>query len=82
MNDILSRHQGLLCTVEKEDYYVDIVAYNLEMFKRSIKTPEDVCTFWNNVWSDLPDSPAIRRTPFFEICELAEGEYLMENDNE
>lgn len=29
---------------------------------------------WNNFWYELPDDPAIRTGPFFEICELCENE--------
>jgi hypothetical protein len=31
--------------------------------------------FWNDFWLALPDHPAIRRAPFYEICDLAERIY-------
>ena len=32
-----------------------------------------LCNLWNDFWAALPDSPAIHRTPFYQICDLAEG---------
>jgi len=64
-------HVNLVEKVYAYDYYVDIfkVVRKHYMDRRmSMYTPH----FWNDFWLELPDSPAIRRAPFFEICDLAE----------
>lgn len=64
-------HAALVTKVYEYDYYV-------ELFNRVRKHYADrkmsMCTpyFWNDFWLALPDSSAIRREPFFEICDLAE----------
>lgn len=77
-SSVLNQHVELLLAVRENDYYVDLVEKELSNFSIEILRPEDVCSFWNNVWTALPDSPEIRRPPFFQICDLAEGDYLEE----
>jgi hypothetical protein len=36
--------------------------------------------FWNDFWIELPDTAAIRRAPFFDICNLAEQIYEYDNE--
>lgn len=33
---------------------------------------EVIVMFCNNFWLALPDSPSIRRQPFFDLCDIAE----------
>lgn len=34
----------------------------------------DIISFWNDFWFELPDSPAIHRVPFYDICDICESE--------
>lgn len=82
MTDVLAKHAELLEAVRAEDYYLHIVNQIAEKWEGKVKSAQDVCSFWNDVWYRLPDTPSIRRSPFFEVCDLAEGEYLEEQENE
>jgi hypothetical protein len=73
--EILARHLEVLELCKSEDYYLRVVDSALKKYP-NIETPEEICCFWNDVWYGLPDTMAIRRKPFWEICNLAEGEYL------
>lgn len=66
----------------REDYYV-------EHWKRvKHKIPIDQCTTprqvlepFQDFWEALPDARAIRRPPFFQVCDLAEA-YMATFDEE
>lgn len=61
------------------DYFLDtydrVVKQN-NMFQLWIgkgSYPDDtIIMFCNNFWLALPDSPSIRRQPFFALCDIAE----------
>jgi hypothetical protein len=76
-NEVLESHRDTLAACYFEQYYVHIVDHFAKTMQ--VKTEGDVYAFWNRVWDALPDSPAIRRSPFFQICDLAEGSYLDED---
>ena len=81
-HQILSLHKSCIHELYAEQYYVSIFEGMLELYgfsKESLMKLENlnnICEFWNSFWFSLPDSKSIRRSPFFVVCELAEGEYL------
>jgi len=85
--DIKAMHVSVIDKVFMKDYYVSIFSRVLESKNMSLEQlvdmndPEAICTFWNVFWFALPDSMNIRREPFFEICDLAEGSYLIPEDD-
>jgi hypothetical protein len=78
MNEIIELHRQCLTAVIVEDYYVHVLAKLCKHLPHPelITDPDKICTFWNDFWEQLPDSPSIRRGPFFKVCDLAEGGYL------
>jgi hypothetical protein len=53
------------------DYYTDIANRLLESDGQP-ETTKDIVLFWQHYWESLPDSSAIRREPFYLICDIAE----------
>ena len=53
-------------------YYTHIANTLLELFGRP-ETTEEILLFWQRYWHSLPDSPTIRREPFYLICDIAEN---------
>lgn len=88
MNDCLySKHKEIIGKIFSHDYYVSrflgVIASrntNLESLIE-LEDPMEICSFWNSFWIALPDSGEIRREPFFEICDLAEGEYIEQTED-
>jgi len=67
-------HARVIELVYAHDYYVDIFKTVRQYYiDRNMKmnTPY----FWNDFWIELPDIAAIRRAPFWDICNLAEQIY-------
>lgn len=72
-------HARVIELVYAHDYYVDLFKSTREFYiQREMKmnTPY----FWNDFWIALPDNAAIRRAPFWDICNLAEQIYDTERD--
>lgn len=71
----LSKALDVIASIYEQDFYVSIwesVAHKqpiTELEKRDILKP------FQDFWNTLPDTPYIRREPFFAICDLAE-EYM------
>ncbi len=64
-------HELLVSKVFAYDYYTRVFSDLILKYTdsgKSCQTPH----FWHDFWSALPDSPAIRRDPFFDVCDLAE----------
>ena len=90
--NVLQFHEDTLCRIINEDYYPNVfmgLAHNKKIqFNELIsglsqmEDLEKICSFWNEFWNALPDHPAIRTGPFFDICDLAEGSYLETGDYE
>lgn len=77
-SDVVSLHIQTMDQVVKNQYFVPLFNQIKGAFE-DISTSTDpniICEFWNAFWFELPDSTSIRRHPFDDICELAEGEYL------
>lgn len=75
------QHAKVMDLVYAHDYYIDLFKSTREHYiQRGMKmnTPY----FWNDFWLALPDTPAIRRAPFFDICDLAEGIYEYDTDTD
>jgi hypothetical protein len=72
--NIFGAHEQTLGLVYDNDYYVNIIDRVMEC-RGSPETEKDIVYFWQEVWERLPDSTAIRRNPFYEICDIAEMIY-------
>jgi hypothetical protein len=83
-----SEHRKVFNSVYENHYYVDLLETLSEDFggpgnSFGLQDPEKICSFWNRFWYSLPDNKSIHREPFYQICDLAEGEYLhMEESGE
>lgn len=64
-------HDYLVSRVFAYDYYLDIFHQVLDEYTRKGIHSTSV-SFWNDFWLALPDSPAIHRDPFYDICDIAE----------
>lgn len=83
---VLDLHSQTLQDIIEQEYYLDQLYETLEHMGVSLENayhitdPGLIQQFWNYYWFRLPDSKDIRRGPFFSICDLAEGDYLYEED--
>lgn len=82
---IAFEHRKVFNLVYENQYYTDILENVSKDFGGpgnafGLQDPEKICSFWNKFWYSLPDSKSIHREPFYQICDLAEGEYLQENE--
>ena len=75
------RHNALVHRVTEEDYYPKVLKWMQENKTYDLTNPFEICRFWNDFWFLLPDHGKIRHGPFFDICDMAEGEYLDDFDN-
>jgi hypothetical protein len=79
---IASEHRKVYNEVYSNDYYVSLFEQVCEKYgglgeSFGLQDPEKINSFWNDFWYALPDTKSIRRAPFGEICDLAEGDYLI-----
>ncbi len=77
--DIQRQAIELQDAIFKEDYYKNLYLASLgkhHMSTASIDqsefTDQQLVSMANTFWFALPDSPVIRRTPFFQLCSIAE----------
>lgn len=58
------------------------IAWNESKFEQSISERDraGVQTELHRLWSELPDSPEIRRGPFFDVCDLLSESWVLEED--
>mgnify|MGYP000712854613 CR=1 FL=1 len=81
METVVEMHKLAIAQIYTHDYYVDVfqkcASFNTEKVY-NYTDEERICSFWNNFWFALPDTNAIRRDPFFLICDLAEGSLIEE----
>lgn len=91
MNELIEMHLNCIEQVKLRDYYLnrfqevaertglawahpetneidDTMLYRLD-------NPEKIVGFWNKFWCALPDSNAIHRKPFYQICDICEYDY-------
>jgi hypothetical protein len=84
--EVRADHKACLIAVYQNDYYIHLLEKCLQRYPNINKgdvSLNDICSFWNTFWAGLPDSRSIHREPFNQICDLAEGSYLKEyNDDE
>lgn len=64
----------------KSKYYLDLWCTALIKSNMSVETinqhehtARELVLLCNDFWESLPDTPAIRRAPFFELCDIAEN---------
>lgn len=62
-----------------KDYFVDLYflcldskSMTAEGIHESEYSDEQIINLCNDFWLALPDSPSIRRQPFFALCDIAE----------
>lgn len=75
-------HENLVKRIFAEDYYIKTYNFVAERRKVDLDDPASINAFWNDFWYLLPDSSAIRKGPFIDMCIMAEGEYLDNEDEE
>ena len=68
-NNIKECHQEVMSSVYDNDYYVSLLP------EGKPETTQEIISYWNRFWMNLPDSKSIRRNPFYEICDIAECRY-------
>lgn len=66
-------------TIFAADYYTSLYLSALEKYGMTVDsvnagnyTDEKIIRLANTFWEMLPDSRAIRREPFFALCDIAE----------
>ncbi len=64
--------------VYSKDYYIELYETSLVELNLTADAVEhmeysnaQLVKLWNVFWRKLPDSKAIRRQPFFKVCDLA-----------
>lgn len=80
MTNVKQKMVDLQDAIFKEKYYVDLYLKVLgknNMSTASIDQSEfsnkAIIKMTNDFWKALPDDKAIRRPPFFQLCDIAEG---------
>lgn len=68
-NNIKECHNEVLEDVYNEDYYINLLP------EGKPETPQEIISYWNQFWMNLPDYEGIRRDPFFKVCDIAECMY-------
>lgn len=84
MTELQQMHVRCIDLVFACDYYVRLFdqvrsGRSLEELK-SMSRGEEITSFWNQFWFDLPDNRTIHRQPFNEICEICEYDYRDEEE--
>lgn len=77
---IQSQHRVLVDKVFANDYYLNLFRPLHAEWSGFELTPKEINSFWSTFWETLPDSRSIHRVPFYEICDMAEGSYLLGED--
>lgn len=79
MTNIQQQMNYLAHAVYDEDYYIDIFVAAMNKHEMGIEgcaqykySDAKIIEMCNDFWLDLPDTPAIRREPFFLLCDIAE----------
>lgn len=84
MNNQIERisnlHNSCVEAVLENDYFISHFNFVKDNTPVDENDPISICKFWNKFWDVLPDTPLIRRIPFYQICDLAEGSYLEPDD--
>lgn len=82
MTEVAEMMAQVQTDIYAEDYYVNL--YREVLRQRSVThdqissgalTDEQVVSLANRFWERLPDSMAIRRDPFFVLCDVASWDY-------
>ena len=77
-------HKKCIAQVAENDYYPRAyeVAVGILGEPVNITDASTICRFWNIVWGALPYTAEIHRAPFYLICDLAEGYYLDDGEDD
>lgn len=82
MTNIQQQMATLQTTLYSEDYYVNLYEYSLAKHEMSyagvsryLYSDKKIVAMCNDFWMALPDDPAIRRRPFFLLCDIAEYDF-------
>lgn len=68
-NNIKECHINTLDAVHQSDYYINLLP------DWEPETTQEIITYWNKFWNNLPDNKCIRRDPFYQVCDIAECMY-------
>lgn len=68
----IGRVQEVIDAIFREDYYVNNWSVVKHAKPLTGSTIEELLKPFQDFWSSLPESMAIRRSPFFAVCDLAE----------
>lgn len=84
MTEIQQKFKDVIAAVYKEKYFVVEFEAALADHKMTVANANDceytdnqIVNMCNDFWEGLPDSPAIRRPPFFQLCDIAENIFDM-----
>lgn len=79
MSEIQNKMSKLQDEIYRHKYYVDLYHSALSTHNMSTASidqgefkDQKIIRMCNTFWDSLPDSPDIRRFPFFLLCEIAE----------
>lgn len=69
----VAKVQDVIGAIFREDYYV--MNWNVVKHTKPLTglTLEEILKPFQDFWNQLPDSKAVRRAPFFDVCDLAEA---------
>ena len=74
--NIFEVHDNTMKLVYENDYYINIFEYVKGKDYPELDTPRDIINLWDDFWFALPDNKSIHRTPFYQICDIAECKYI------
>lgn len=80
--NITDKHKETMDSVYATNYYTSIFN-KLKEFYPNIENETDfrqIVNFWDDFWNQLPDTKEIRRFPFFDICDIAENIFVMDDE--
>lgn len=76
IQELVQMHNNLVQEIYTNDYFINTYERAVETYELDKSSSEQICGFWNHFWYMLPDNPSIRREPFYQVCDMAEGKYL------
>jgi len=79
MTTLQGNFKLLVAAINEQQYYPQLFAEELHKHEmdpdgvnNEIYTDKQIIRMCHDFWEALPDSPAIRRGPFFALCNIAE----------
>lgn len=82
MTDIKHAAMKVQDAIYKEEFYIRLYEATLAKHNMSVASidqsefsDKQLILMMNDFWEALPDSPVIRRAPFFALCDICEEIY-------